>query len=298
MGDFTDWIEQVFGLTPTAQGRIITTIIGIGVLWILHQVLMRVIARRTNTLETRYRLRKATSYALIAVGVILIGRTWFEGVQSLATYLGLLSAGLAIALQELVVSVAGWLFIMWRRPFQLGDRIQIGEHTGDVIDIDVLQFTLMEVGNWVDADQTTGRIIHIPTGQIFRQSQANYSQAFRYIWNETPIVITFESDWRKAKGLLEGIVLKHAEHLSEIAQQRLSRTGQRFMISQPRLTPSVYTSVAESGVRLTLRYLCEPAERRDKAQSIWEDVLDAFDQHADIEFAYPTQREIQTPDRD
>lgn len=296
MGGMSVWIQDIFGLTPTAQGRIITTIIGIIIIWVLHRLLMRIIDQRTQTLPARYRLRKVTSYTLIAIGVFLIGRIWFEGFQSLATYLGLLSAGLAIALQELVVSLAGWMFIVWRRPFQVGDRIQIGEHTGDVIDVDIFQFTLLEVGNWVAAEQTTGRIIHVPNGQIFRTSLANYNQAFRYIWNETPILVTFESDWRKAKQLLEEIATKHAEHLSEGAEERLRRTGQRFMISMPRLKPSVYTSVAESGVLLTMRYLCEPAERRDTTQAIWEDVLDAFAQHANIDFAYPTQREIQTPE--
>lgn len=292
MNDVTTWIQNMLGLPPAAQSRIFTTLIALLSLWILHQLLVKLIIRPSQTIATRYRWRRAISYSIIGIGILLIGRVWFEGIDSLATYLGLLSAGLAIALQELLVSLAGWLFIIWRRPFELGDRIQIGEHIGDVVDINIFQVTLLEVGNWVAADQITGRIIHIPNGKVFSEPQANYNQAFRYIWNEIPILVTFESDWKKAKQILHDIGVVHAEHLGQAAELRLRQESQRFMITQPRLLPSVYTSVSESGVLLTMRYLCEPQERREKAQAIWEDVLDAFALHPDINFAYPTQREI------
>lgn len=89
----------------------------------------------------------------------MIGRVWFEGIHSIATFLGLLSAGVAIALKDLLANLAGWGFIMWRRPFEVGDRVQIGNDTGDAIDLRIFQFTLMEIGNWVEADQITGRTI-------------------------------------------------------------------------------------------------------------------------------------------
>ncbi len=294
MNNITTWIQDFFGVTPALQTRMAVTVIYLLGFWILYRFLMRVVAQRTTRLPLRYRWQKALSYLVFIFAAVIIGRIWFEGIDSLATYLGLLTAGLAIALQELIVSVAAWAFMLWRQPFQLGDRIQIGEYTGDVIDIGLFQFSLLEVGNWVDADQTTGRIIHIPNGQIFRDPQANYGQAFRYIWHEMPVMVTFESDWKKAKAILQEIVARHAEHLSATAERELLQASQKFMIPYPRLTSSVYTSVADSGVVLTMRYLCEPAERRDTSQAVWEDVLDAFALHADIDFAYPTQREIQS----
>ena len=96
-----------------------------------------------------------------------------EGLRSLGTFLGLLSAGLAIALKDVVASMAGWIFILWRRPFQLGDRIQIGDRAGDVVDLRLFQFTLLEIGNWVDADQSTGRSIHVPNGAVFTEPLFN-----------------------------------------------------------------------------------------------------------------------------
>ena len=188
------------------------------------------------------------------------------------------------------MNLAGWLFLVWRRPFNVGDRIQIGEHRGDVIDVRIFQFTIMEIGNWVDADQSTGRIIHVPNGKIFREAQANYTQAFHYIWNEIPVLVTFESDWRKAKGILLKVATDKALHLSIEAQEQIRRAARQFMIFYTHLTPIVYTSVADSGVLLTIRYMCEPTRRRTSAEDIWETVLTEFAAHDDIDFAYPTTR--------
>jgi small-conductance mechanosensitive channel len=202
------------------------------------------------------------------------------GGRSLATYLGLLSAGLAIALRELVANFVGWAFILWRRPFEVGDRIQIGDTAGDVIDLRIFQFTLLEIGNWVDADQSTGRVIHVNNGQVFTQSVANFSKGFEYIWNEVAVLVTFESDWQKAKGILAGIATKHGEELSTAAEEKVHEAARRFMIFYSKLTPTVYTSVRDCGVLLTLR----------TEESIWEDILHAFAENDDIDFAYPTQR--------
>jgi small-conductance mechanosensitive channel len=188
------------------------------------------------------------------------------------------------------MNIFAWLFILWRKPFELGDRIQIGEHRGDVIDQRVFQFTLAEIGNWVDADQSTGRVIHIPNGKVFSVMLANYSKGFQYIWEEIPVLITFESNWEKAKGILRKMAEKHSEHLSESAKERVKAAARRYLIVYKKLTPTVYTTVRDSGVLLTMRYLCEPKNRRGSTQDIWEDVLREFAYHDDIDFAYPTTR--------
>jgi len=119
---------------------------------------------------------------------------------------------------------------------------------------------------------------------------ANYSQGFQYIWNEIPVLVTFESDWRKAKQLLDEIAQKHGASLSGSAAHKLREAAKKFMIFYSKLTPKVYTTVKDSGVMLTIRYLCDPRKRRGSEQDIWEEILDAFAAHDDIDFAYPTQR--------
>ncbi|MDZ7860089.1 MAG: mechanosensitive ion channel family protein [Candidatus Krumholzibacteriota bacterium] len=231
-----------------------------------------------------------SAYISVFIAVLLVGRIWIQGLQTVLTYIGIISAGLVLALKDPIVNFAAWVFIIWRHPFEPGDRIQIAGSTGDVVDIRVFQFSLIEVGNWVDADQSTGRIIHVPNGKIFTDALANYSAGLEYIWNEIPVLITFESDWKKAKKILLEVALNHAEHLANTARSQLNRMKGKFLIHYEKLTPTVYTSVKDSGVMLSMRYMCDPRARRGTEQEIWEDILNRFDENEDINFAYPTQR--------
>jgi small-conductance mechanosensitive channel len=290
MEKLVELIKTTTGLSPEVQMKILISVGILVILLLLRAVLLRVLWRGTDDVRRRYIWRKTLTYIVVAVSLLLVIRVWVRGFQSIATFLGLVSAGLAIALKDVVTNIAGWVFIIVRRPFTLGDRIQVGNHAGDVIDIRVFQFTLMEIGNWVDADQSTGRVIHIPNGKVFSETLANYSKGFQHIWNEVPVLITFESNWEKAKQILQDIGNRHAEHLTESAARRIKQASRKFMIFYSHLAPTVYTSVKESGVLLTIRYLCEPRRRRGSEQSMWEDILREFAAHRDIDFAYPTQR--------
>ncbi len=290
MTAITDWLQTTLGLSPAALDRITASLAAILILWAIRRIILAVVWRRVDDVRVRYRWQKTTSYVVVPLGILIVGRIWFEGFSSIATYLGLVSAGIAIALKDLLVNLAGWAFILWRRPFEVGDRIQLGDHAGDVIDVRIFQFTLLEIGNWVDADQSTGRVVHVPNGKVLTDTLANYSKGFQYIWNELPILITFESNWQKAKDILAEISEQHAAHVTGDAEERIKEVSRRFMIFYSTLTPIVYTSVADCGVLLTVRYLCEPRRRRSSAQAIWEDVLHAFGKCEDIDFAYPTYR--------
>ena len=286
-----DWLQTHLGINPALQVQLLATVGSIVGLWLVRRVVLGLVYRRVHDPWGRYRWRKGLTYVLVAVGVIVIGGTWFTGgVGTLFSFLGILSAGLAIALKEPLSNVAGWGFIIWRRPFEVGDRIQMGAHAGDVIDLGLFQFTLNEIGAWVDADQSSGRIIHIPNGKVFTDPVANYNKGFRYIWNEVPVVVTFESDWRKAKQILGKIAVKHAEHLTAQAEQELLSASQQYLINYRKLTPIVYTKVVNDGVQLTIRYLIEPRKRRGTEHAIWEDILTEFAAAPDIDLAYHTTR--------
>jgi small-conductance mechanosensitive channel len=250
---------------------------------------MQAVFRRFDNSVIRYQWQKISGYIAVVIIIVLVGPTWMSGFQNTATYFGLLTAGLAIALQAPITDLVGWIFILWRQPFKVGDRIQIGDHAGDVIDLRLFQFSLMEIGNWVDAEQSTGRVIHIPNGNVFKDALANYSAAFQFIWNEIPVLVTFESNWKKAKHILETVASKHGTP-SESVQRQVRESSRKFLIMYSTLTPIVYTSVKDSGVLLTIRYLCEPRQRRGSSQTIWEDILEEFARCPDIDFAYPTQR--------
>jgi small-conductance mechanosensitive channel len=290
MESLSEWAQQILQVSPETQRRLLLSAALLLSLWLIRWIVLAVVYRRRDDVRIRYRWKKVTQYVAGILTVLLLGRIWFEGFRSLATYLGILSAGLAIALKELVANLVAWAFILWRRPFEVGDRIQIGEVSGDVIDLRIFQFTLLEIGNWVAADQSTGRVVHVNNGKIFTETLANYSKGFQYIWNELPVLVTFESDWRKAKELLVAIASEHDQDLSQAAEERVKQAARKFMIFYTKLTPTVYTSVEDCGVLLTIRYLCDPRTRRSTEQAIWEDILDAFAGADDIDFAYPTQR--------
>ncbi len=286
----TTWFNENFGLSPDAQEKILTTLITIVVLLLVRKVILNLVFKKFHDVKVQYKWRKTSTYIISFVAFLIIIKIWFQGFGSIATFLGLLSAGIAIALKDPIVNVVAWVFIMIRKPFEVGDRIEIGKIAGDVIDIRLFQFTIMEIGNWVDADQSTGRIIHIPNGKIFTDFQANYSTGFDYIWNEVGVLLTFESDWKKAKEILTKIVNDHSEHLTSDVQKKIKETSRKFMIFYNVLTPIVYTSVKDSGVMLTMRYLCHVRKRRSSMQIIWEAVLNEFSKYNNIDFAYPTTR--------
>ena len=291
------WLQTRLGLSPELEARLLGTLVTVMGLWLLHRLALALVYRRVRDPWIRYRWRKSSTYALLATGIVIVGRMWFAGVQALATFLGLVGAGLAIALKDPVSNLAGWAFIMWRRPFEVGDRVQVGPHAGDVIDLGLFQFTLNEIGVWVDADQSSGRIIHIPNGQVFTEPIANYDKGCKYIWNEVPVLVTFESDWRKAKQILTKIAVQHAQHLTAGAEQELLTASRQYVINYTKLTPIVYTRVVQTGaVQLTIRYLIEPRKRRGTEHAIWEDVLTEFARCPDIELAYQTTRGFKRTD--
>jgi small-conductance mechanosensitive channel len=295
MSGFLESLRQIATLDPLFQTRVVATLAVILVFAGLRYIGLRVVHRRLDDAKALYQWRKTLTYTAFVLGFLVVGRIWIQGFDSLSTFLGLLSAGLAIALRDPIVNLAGWLFILWRRPFDVGDRIQMGDKQGDVIDIRIFQFTLMEIGNWVAADQSTGRVIHIPNGNVFREAQANYSKGFRYIWNEIAILVTFESDWVKAKKILTEIATKDADRLSRSAEEQLKLAARKFMIFYTHLSPVVYTTIADCGVLLTIRYLCEPRKRRLTTEQISEDILERFAKEDDIDFAYPTYRIYANP---
>jgi len=285
-----DWLGKTTGIGSEGVGKLLITIAIISVLLLIRWALIAILNRRAEDPRIRYRWRKAATYSLAIIGLILVGRVWLVGIQSLITYLGLVSAGIAIALRDPIVNWFGWVFIGWRRPFAVGDRIQIGSLSGDVIDIGVSTFSVLEVASPDLGEQTTGRIVHVPNGKVFVDPLANVTQGFNYVWNEIPITVTFESDWRRAKDLLEEILKERAVSVSEQASRFIRDASRKFLIRSANVHPVVYTHIVADGVELCIRYICEARSRRKSTESISEAILDAFALEPTIDFAYRTSR--------
>jgi len=284
------WLGDVSGLGTDMTAKILYTLAIAAFLVLIKWIWTAIINRRSTDPRIRYRWRKALTYTLTAVGIVLIARVWLEAIQSLVTFLGLLSAGIAIALRDPIVNLFGWMFIGWRRPFTIGDRIEIGVTTGDVIDIGVSTFSLLEVGALGLGEQTTGRIVHVPNGKVFSEPLTNITQGFNYVWNEIPITVTFESDWKLAKTIVRDCLQDTAASVSDEASRFIRDASRKFLIHSANVDPAVYTRIVEHGVELSARYVCEARSRRASTQAVCEAILEAFSGQEKIELAYKTTR--------
>lgn len=281
-------LSEAFGLTET-QAQLVVTAAAIVLLFLVRAVVVAVVHRRIDDAAVWYRTRKALSYTTTVIGIVVVATIWFDG-SGVVTYLGFLTAALAIALGDVVKNFAGWLYIVLRRPFRLGDRIELAGHTGDVVDIRVFRFAMLEVGGRVR--QVTGSMLHMPNGMVFTEPLTNYSEGFAYIWHEIPVLVTFESDWEAAEALVLEAVKEASAAISpdQVAQQlRQTATEYRFHITD--LAPSTIVTVEDSGILVTGRLLVAArGGRRAAEQKVWRYLLRALAENDAIDLAYPTVR--------
>ena len=258
--------------------------------WLIRRVGRLFLAGAVKNRAVQYRWGKTLAYITLIITTVFLIAIWVDGLSQIGTFLGLVSAGVAIALKDLLVDFAGWLMLITKPPFEVGDRIQIGPHSGDVVDTSILHFHLLEIGNWVDSDQSTGRLIRIPNSKILTDPIANYTSEFPFLWHEIPVVVTFESDWRRAKMLLLGMVTEASVETSQRAAESSRRQPGGMLISPGTVTATVYTSVLDHGICLSMRFLTDPRQRRAFDQTLWEGALDIMSNEPHIQLAYPTQR--------
>ncbi|EOZ99649.1 MscS Mechanosensitive ion channel [Indibacter alkaliphilus LW1] len=284
-----NWIDSLNEIVAyEVRWNIFKTILIILVLWLIKKGAYQLIGIGEDAdLKKVYHWRKTVQYTLVFIGLLLVGNIWISNFQSITTFLGLLSAGIAIALKDIFVNIAGWLFIYWRKPFDVGDRIQIGDHKGDVVDLRLFQFSLLEVGNWVDADQSTGRIVHVPNGKVFSDAQANYSQGFDYIWNEQQLYISLDSNHKKAQLILKNIMTEYCQSDFKNIERAIMKAHKEHFISFSQYTPTVYIKILERGIQLSMRYLCHPRKRRVLEHQVTESILEKFKTEKDIRIVYP-----------
>jgi small-conductance mechanosensitive channel len=258
----------------------------LAVRWLVLRALQRNFVEEWD----EYRAHKVATYAATVVCIIVVAWVWIDAFNDLSTFLGLISAGIAIALADVLKNLAGWIYILTRRPFRVGDRVEVADTKGDVVDVRLFRFSLMEIGAWVDAEQSTGRLVHVPNGWVFTSKVANYTEGFAYIWHELPVLVTFESDHRQAREIVERALERHAPDVERTTGDSIRETAKSYHIRIGALTPVVYLTVRDSGVLLTARYLVGARQRRNVEQSIWTQILDEIESTVEVELAYPTIR--------
>ncbi len=251
-------------------------------------ILDDLIAPRASNAKFKYTIKKASSilFFVILTGILIL--LWVENTDTIILYYGLISAGIAFSLQEFFKNVTGGITLFFNHIYVIGDRIEIDRNSGDVIDIGILNTTLMEIQGWVDGDQPTGRLIVIPNGKILSHSTFNYTKDHGFIWDEIKIPITYISNIDIAKKLL----LKSAANCTKINQEQaaqgMKHLGRNYYLEKKTIDPQVFVQLTDNWISLTLRYITGVRDRRATANAISELVLKSFAAHPDIVIASQT----------
>ncbi len=265
-----------------ALGIVVALILIFLAVRIASRVARRYVDDPTKLFKINRSIRRVGGLVALAMFLLLLS----PDVRGLLAVLTVVGAGLAIALREALLSVAGWARLALISEYKIGERIEINNIRGDVIDIRMLRTTVMEIGGWVEGDQSTGRIAHIPNSWLFQYGLYNYTRGFKYIWNEMSFTVTYRSDWRAARAFMEEFAEESSAIVTQDAESQIRQMSSEFLIHYGILTPFVYVSTDPNGVKLTLRYLCEARKRRGTQHAFTVKLLDAFREHPDIEIAY------------
>ena len=270
--------------------KILESILAILVIYLLAIFLRRIIRKTVTDPAAKYLVNKKIFYISLVVVVVIIAMIWAESLGSLTTMIGLLSAGLALALKDPISSLVGWFYISGSKIYQLGDRIEINGMKGDVVDISMANTTLVEIGNWVYGEQSTGRLVKFPNYWVFTKGVYNYTTAFPYVWAELAFVVTFESDWKKAVEIFQDVMNEVIGDLPDRMKSSLAHAQEKLLIHYKKYTPIVYLQLVDSGVRIVGRFPVMVRNRRGKESELTQKVLEKFEEEKNISLAYTTYR--------
>ena len=233
----------------------------------------------------RQGVRLATS-VLLLLGLVSI---WFDDPTRLATGLGLVTAGLAFALQKVVTALAGYFVILRGQTFNVGDRITMGGVRGDVIALGFLQTTIMEMGQphavqqadpamWVRGRQYSGRIVTVSNAKIFDEPVYNYTRDFPYLWDELVLPISYSADRARAERILQEVSERHTVRIEQMSDESLREMQRRYFMKPAEMKPKVYYRLTDNWLELTVRFIAEDRGVRDLKDAMSRDILKALDE--------------------
>ncbi|MDO5729488.1 MAG: mechanosensitive ion channel [Actinomycetaceae bacterium] len=273
--DIFSGLRSAADQTSNIGEKTLITVALILIVWLLIKV-MRIVLHRIIPAERIYFLTQRTIFWILTLGtVVLIGLIWFKALNFLVFGTGALIALVGLAMKDLVLNIIGFAFIEFKRPFKIGDRVQIGDSYGDVRDIQLFQFALIEVegDNRLSTKNQTGRTVYIPNREIFLKPLINDNYEFKFVWTDITVPITHQSNVDKTKQIL-GVAAKEYMNglLEEASEKDLQRFHDALDMFDSTKAPGITMTLDGSGIDITLRFLC-PHNQIAKAQSmVWEDV--------------------------
>ena len=284
-----DWV----GVTPENGRKLVLSVVFVGVVLAASaglKALAGLLLRRADhdLIRTRFWTRQGVSLLFTAVLILGLLSIWFSDPTRLATAFGLVSAGLAFALQQVITSIAGYFVILRGETFNVGDRISMGGVRGDVLQLGFIQTTIMEMGQppsvqgaapamWVRSRQFTGRIVTVSNSKIFSEPVYNYTRDFPFIWEEIAIPITYQADRGRAEAILLDAARKHSVSSASIAKDKKAEMERRFAVEPIDLEPRVYFRITDNWLELTVRFLLGTHQIRGAKDAMSRHIIDEFD---------------------
>jgi small-conductance mechanosensitive channel len=242
-------------------GKCVAAVVGILLIHGTFRLLEKALPRRFGQADLRYRVRKLIAFSGYAAILLFLSILFEDRLGRLSFAIGVAGAGVAVALQDVLASIAGAFSIGFSKLYAVGDRIQIGDIRGDVIDIGLLRTTLLETGNWVSKDMYNGRVVRIPNSTVLKGTVFNYSQGFRFVWDEIKVLFTTTSDCQFAREMLLRVAKESiGEYLAE-AQASWRAISEDFRSENPPLEPTVALAVNAASLEFTVDYVVDYTKR-------------------------------------
>ncbi len=280
---------------PTV-GKLLAAVLGLLVIHVVVRIAQRAIAPHIKDSDARYRTRKFVTFIGYAAGLLLLAAVFSDRLGRLTVAFGVAGAGVAFALQEVIASVAGWVAVNFATFYRVGDRVQLGGIKGDVIDIGILRTTLMECGQWINADQYNGRIVRVANSFVFKDPVFNYSGDFPFLWDEIVVPVRYGSDTRLARELLVQVANETVGGYAATAREGWKQIVNRYRIEDARIDPMVTLIANDNWLEFTLRYVVDYKKRRTTKDELWQRVLEKVDETGGrVALASATFEIVQTP---
>ncbi len=238
--------------------------------------------------ESLFMARRLVRYVISAMAAgVLIGFL-FDDLSVMVTMLGIVGAALVISLQDVCTSVFGWFVIMAGGKLGIGDRLEVDGTRGDVIDIQLLRTTLVEINGWLGVDQPTGRVILIPNNFIFKQKVFNFTHGHPFIWSKIDVTVTFATPIASAFVLFQRILDEETSDEFAEARKAASQMQEQYGVEDATYNPKIYTHIADSGVTLSLIYVNHYRRSTAARNRINRRIVAELETHQHIQLAYNT----------
>jgi small-conductance mechanosensitive channel len=252
------------------------------------RLLRKLVRKRVKDQAHAHALLMLGRNGLIVVGTIIVLAIWLGSGANLTVAMGILGAGIAFASQEVIGSFAGYVNILSGGLYQIGDRVRIGNVVGDVVDISVLRTAVMESGEWVGAEQYSGRVVSVANRVVFSDPVYNYTKKWPYLWDEIMLPVSYESDWRAATEIMLRHARDYTDECQREAQPGLDKMVFDFGLQETTVDPAVYVVMTDNWIELTLRYVVRARDRRQVQAQLHEELLREFEAKPDITVASAT----------